>query len=106
MPAKNGCKSVYRTQGLSPDEIRDLGRVYVEPMRGPLKGYANQVAQVVFSAGLTVEPDPHPHRRHANICGWSADRAANRIKAEKIAATATIVIYATLDAAGPGRGLA
>jgi hypothetical protein len=95
MPASNGRKSVYRTQGLSSDEIREIGRICVEPMRGPLKGYADQAARVVLDVGLTLDPDRRPHPRHANICGWSADRAANRIKAEKIAATATIFIYGT-----------
>jgi hypothetical protein len=105
MPASNGEKSVYRTQELTPDEVRELGRVYVEPMLGPLKGHADQVARVVFDVGLTVDPDRRPHPRHANIRGWSAVRAANRIKAEKIAATATIVIYAAPGAAGPERAL-
>jgi hypothetical protein len=95
MPAQTGRKSVYRTQELSSDDIREIGRVYVEPMRGPLKGYADQTARVVLDVGLTVDPDRVPHPRHANICGWGAARAANRIMAEKIAATATVVIYGT-----------
>jgi hypothetical protein len=93
MPDGNGEKSVYRTQGLSAPEVRKIGQEFVEPLRGQLKGHADQVSAVIFDAGLVIEPDTRPHPRHANIKGWQRSRPADRILAEKIAATARLHLY-------------
>ena len=93
MPDGNGEKSVYRTRDLSSEEIYQIGRTYVEPLRGPLKGHADQDASVIFNVGLSIEPAPKPHPRHANIKGWNNSRSADRILAEKIAATARLKLY-------------
>lgn len=93
MPDRKGEKSVYRTSGLMDSEIAEIGTRYVEPGRSRLKGYSNQVAEVIFAQGLTVESDTRPHPRHANIKGWLTNDAANRIRAQKIAETASLKLY-------------
>lgn len=93
MPDGNGEKSVYRTQGLSTAEVREIGREHVEPLRGQLKGHADQLASVILDAGLAIELDTRPHPRHANIKGWKNSRPADRIVAEKIAQTALLHLY-------------
>lgn len=93
MPDGKGEKSVYRTQGLSTADVRELGRNYVEPHRGQLKGHADQSASVILDVGLVIEPDTRPHPLHANIKGWKNSRAADRITAEKIAETASLHLY-------------
>lgn len=93
MPAANARKSVYRTSALSHNEVRDLGKIHVEPIRGPLKGYGHQQAVVVFTQGLQFDPDGKPHVRHANIIGWSGIKAKDRITAQKLAESASLTVY-------------
>ena len=99
MPAKDKMKSVFRTTSLSHDEVRSIGSAVVEPKRGRLKGYANQTAGIMFAQSLTIVPDIIPHERHANIAGWTGYPAADRIRAIKIAETATLALYEPEDSA-------
>ena len=93
MPSPSGETSVYRVEGLGHGDIRTIGAAHVEPYRGPLKGHAIQVVQAVVALGLVVESKPTPHPAHANIKGWSLSRPRDRIVAEKIAATANLMLY-------------
>jgi len=93
MPPANGRKSVYRTDMLSEAAIRAIADEFVVPHRGQAKGHAHQSAAIVMAQGLAFDPDGVPHPRHANIVGWTSERAKNRLKAENIAASATAVLY-------------
>lgn len=95
MPANNGRRSVYRIDGLDHHGVRQLGADYVEPHRGPLRGYATQFAAEFYGQGLDFVPDGVPHERHANAVNWSDIPAKNRIIAEHLARDATLVLYAT-----------
>jgi hypothetical protein len=44
-----------------------------------------------MEVGLTVEPDPTHHPRHANIIGWPEDKDQRTAKAQRLAAAATLV---------------
>ena len=93
MPDQRGEKSVYRTSGLNAEQIRDIGFQHVENENRRMKGEGRVLARAIFAAGLTVEPAPKPHPRHANIRGYQSERAANRNAAQKIAQAAELVLY-------------
>lgn len=93
MPDGNGEKSVYRTSEMSIGEVREIGQANVAPLRGPLKGHADQTASAIFDIELTIEPDTRPHPRHANIKGWKDSRPENRNAAQRIAETASLHLY-------------
>jgi hypothetical protein len=94
MPNKNLRTSVYRCTGLDDATIRAIGVSHVAPLRGALKGHCCKAAQDFLDEGLSFDADGKPHERHANVVGWSDDRAANRIKAKKLADKAmAFVVY-------------
>lgn len=94
MPNRNLRTSVYRSTGLEEATIRAIGVSHVAPMRGSLKGHCCKAAQDFLDQGLSFDADGQPHERHANVVGWSTDRAANRIKAKKLADKAmAFVVY-------------
>lgn len=88
----DGDISVYRTRGMAKADIVDLGARFVARPELPLKGHCSLIAQDLFVEGLDVVPAPDPHKRHANVCGWTAD-PKNRIIAKKLAEKATLVVY-------------
>lgn len=92
MPDKKREKSVYRTNGLSAEQVRNLGHEFVESPNRLIKGEARVVASVIFNAGLNIEAAPEVHRRHANIRGYTGS-PADRITARKIAEEASLVVY-------------
>lgn len=93
MPASNKRRSVYRVDGLSSDAVQQLGKEYVEPKRGPLRGYGAQIAGAFYGQGLEFDPDGMPHERHANVIGWSNLDAKNRLIAENLARGATLHLF-------------
>lgn len=96
MPNKELKRSVCRVDGLGHPGIVEIGKVHVEPARGEVKGYGAGLASAVLSLGLSFDPDGIPHNRHANVTGWSGDRAADRILAKKIADECALLRYADL----------
>jgi len=84
--------SVYRTVGMAKVEIVDLGARWVGRPDLPLKGHCSLAAEDLFAEGLDVVPVPNPHKRHANVCGWTTD-PKNRIIARKLAEKASLVVY-------------
>lgn len=88
----DGDISVYRTLGMARADIVDLGERFVARPELPLKGHCGLTAQDVFVEGLDVVSAPNPHKRHANVCGWTAD-PKNRIIARQLADKANLVVY-------------
>jgi hypothetical protein len=93
MPNKNGRRSVYRVDGLEPDQVRQLGVDYVEPHRGQLRGYATQVAATFYGQGLDFEPDGVPHERHANVVKWTGVDHKDRLIAQHLAEGSMLRLY-------------
>lgn len=89
---EDGDISVYRTDGISPAEIRAIGVNFVERPELPLKGLCHLVASAFFAEGLNIVSAPVRHPRHANVVGW-ADDPKNRIIAKKLADQADLVEY-------------
>jgi hypothetical protein len=85
MPTPNGRWSVFRTDDLSDAAVWDLGDTHVAPGRGkPVVARADLHESTVTGNELRVEPD-FPPPRHHNVVGWSSDRAANQLVAQRIA---------------------
>lgn len=64
---KDGATSVFRTSGISDDDIWSLGDRHIQKQilcRGDI------AASKVTDKGLEVVPDDNPER-HANILGWA-----------------------------------
>ena len=78
--------SVARIVGLSDQDVWELGKQHVEPLRGrPILARADISVQSVTNIGLRVDPD-EPPPRHANIAGWAEDTDAHMSKAQQLAA--------------------
>ena len=93
LPRVPGCDiSVYRTVGLTSEEVVALGSEYVAKPNSPIKGHCVQLATDFFDEGLNVESAPDVHDRHANVVGWTTD-PKNRITAKKLADKAVLTVY-------------
>jgi hypothetical protein len=79
--------SIYRTDGLTSDEIWKLGAENVEAKRTDqkkIRGRAEISAQKILSRKLTISPlDDHP--KHANIEGWPEEKDKQRSLAAALA---------------------
>ncbi len=90
MPPSHGRMSVYRTSNLEDQDIWEIGKTYVEPERGkPILGRADIEAQKIYECELEINPTENPHPRHANVEGWELDTEKDRLKALKLAASAS-----------------
>ena len=88
--------SVFRISGLSEDGIWKLGQEKVaEPSERTLRGRADLAVLAVHDAELEVEPDDDPVR-HANVVGWPEKKDRQKLKAAKLAASASLHLR-TLD---------
>ncbi|MEE8429944.1 MAG: hypothetical protein V3S16_01720 [Candidatus Desulfatibia sp.] len=80
MPNQNGETSVYRISGISDTEIFEIGKRFVASVNDkPLLGRTDIVVSKVIEQKLSVNPDPTPHHRHANICGWPDEKSEKRL---------------------------
>lgn len=85
MPSdKTLTSSVYRIEGLDDAAIWSIGKEYVEKGR-KIKARADLAVTDVLNVALSVEALPQPHRRHANIVGWEADKGKQRLIALELA---------------------
>lgn len=84
--------SVARHVNLTEDELWKLGEevTLARPDRPTLHGRADVSVRSVKARSLTVHPTATP-RNHANICGWPADKPAQKAVAQELAAAATFV---------------
>ena len=92
IPAKNLELSVTRHIDLTEEELWKLGEDVTSkrPDRPKLYGRADMSVRAVRSRALTVTPTAQP-RNHANICGWPADKPAQKAIAQDLAAAASYV---------------
>jgi hypothetical protein len=90
MPPSNGRMSVYRTSDLQNQEIWEIGKAYVEPARGkPIVGRGDLSAIDIYNCELEINPTLIPHPKHADVEGWELDTEKDRLKALKLAASAS-----------------
>ena len=85
LPDKNGETSVFRTSGITNNEIWEIGDCEVSIKRGkPILGRADIGINNVISKDLEVVPR-EPPLRHANIIGWPDERSKQKIIAIELA---------------------
>jgi hypothetical protein len=93
MPPPNLRLSIYNINGLSLEEIWDIGEKNVVSAMTPprsLYGVAEIQAGVVFRQGLAVQADNIPPR-HANVIGWPPEEAGQMAIAQELAASARAI---------------
>ena len=85
LPDKNGETSVFRTSGITNNEIWEIGDSEVSIKRGkPILRRADIGTNNVISKDLEVIPR-EPPLRHANIIGWPDERSKQKIIAIELA---------------------
>jgi hypothetical protein len=82
--------SVTRHLGLSEAELWQLGQEVASQRPARLYGRADVQASTVRRQSLRIAPTPEP-RNHANVTDWPADKPAQKIIAQVIAAAARYV---------------
>lgn len=85
--------SVYRIDGLKPDEMWDIGQNVVDkmPETRNLYGVADITARIVERETLKIKPDKLPSR-HANIFNWPSEDARQLSIAQKLAVQSKLVL--------------
>ena len=92
LPDKNGETSVFRTSGITNNEIWEIGDCEVSIKRGkPILGRADIGTINVISKDLEVVPR-EPPLRHANIIGWPDERSKQKIIAIELASEAHLYL--------------
>lgn len=86
LPNKNGETSVFRTSGITNDDIWGIGDLEVSIKRGkPILGRADIRTNDVISKDLKVVLR-EPPLRHANIIGWPDERSKQKLIAIELSA--------------------
>lgn len=92
LPQRNSQLSVYRTNGLSENEIWAIADQFVaQPRQKAVIARADLPAAAIVEAGLQLNPTDLPHPRHANVVGWAESSSENRLTAIKLAAKAHLI---------------
>lgn len=94
MPPSDLKLSVFRTDGLSEEQIWEIGEKRVIQAMSQAKtlyGRADIKVASVLEVNLSVDPDNVPER-HANIIGWSADKARRQSLAQELAAESNLIL--------------
>ncbi|MGC1878630.1 MAG: hypothetical protein WA347_05400 [Rhabdochlamydiaceae bacterium] len=94
LPASDKKASVYRIDGYTEEQIRDIDQEFVSGKRtdGKVsKARADLLAAQIRQSQLDVVPDPFPHIHHANIEGYSSEKSENKLKAIELAKKAILV---------------
>jgi len=92
MPNRHGETSVFRTSGITNDEIWNIGDCEVSIKRNKqILGRADIKANNAISKDLKVVPR-EPPIRHANIIGWPDERSKQRLIAIELAAEAHLYL--------------
>ena len=86
MPAPDNQTSVSRITNLAENEVWELGREEIEPLRNRIiLARADIAVRTVIGFGLRVESfEPPP--RHANVGAWPTDKDAKKSIAQLLAA--------------------
>jgi hypothetical protein len=82
--------SILRTDGLQELVIWDLGTDMGAVRRQTLYARGDTTAQVVYDAGLEIDPDNVPER-HATIRAWPEEKDAQLELARELARNSTLV---------------
>lgn len=96
MPPPDLCLSVFRIDGLTLEEVWEMGeREVINFMAQPkeLYGLADIKVSRVKEVNLEVNPNDNPPR-HANIIGWPPEKARQKLIAIELAARAKLVLRA------------
>ncbi len=96
MPPPNRCLSVFRIDGLTLEEVWEIGKrgvidLMVQPKE--LHGLADIKVSQVKEVNLEVDPDDNPPR-HANLIGWPEEKHRQKLVAAELAARAKLVLRA------------
>ncbi len=94
MPPADLQLSVFRTQGLTEEEIWTIGEKEVvekAPTLKTLYGRAEIIALDVKKVGLGLDPDDTPPR-HTNIIGWPQVKSEQKLMALQLAEDALLKI--------------
>ena len=92
MPNRDGETSVFQIQGLSEEEIWQIGEKYVSsPLGKTLRARADVIVLIVEERGLRVDFDNTPPR-HANIVGWPEEKSAQKLIALELSSRAALKI--------------
>ena len=90
LPRPDGSTSVFAIRSLPESDIWELGQVFVAtPGKRTLRARADAAVRDVLAASLEVVLDNTPPR-HASIAGWPAEKSAQKVRAEELAARATL----------------
>lgn len=85
--------SVTRHLQLSDAELWQIGEDIARQINRVLHGRADAQVFVFQRQGLQVVPDPIPENpNHANVSGWPAEKPAQKIIAQQIAAAVSKVL--------------
>ncbi|MET0091845.1 MAG: hypothetical protein ABW068_17840 [Candidatus Thiodiazotropha sp.] len=91
LPAPNGETSVYRTSGVSEEDIWEIGQENVaKPSGRTLYARGETTAGVILRTGLALFPESTPHPLHANIMNWPSEKDEQKMLALEIANEATL----------------
>ena len=95
MPPADLQLSVFRTQGLTEEEIWAIGQKEViekAPTPKTLYGRAEIIASDVKKVGLGLAPDDTPPR-HTNIIGWPQVKSEQKLMALQLAEDALLKLH-------------
>lgn len=85
--------SAFWIDDLSPDEIWHIGDEVAGKPRGLASiARADLESTCLPNLKLHVEPDPTPHPRHVDICGWPAEKAEQKAIALELCHSATLKV--------------
>ena len=84
--------SATRHKNISEQELWQIGKDVADALTKVLHGRADFRASAVRRHALEVEPNPVPgNPNHANVVGWPAEKPAQKIIAQQIAAECKFV---------------
>ena len=91
LPNKDGETSVYRTDGWSDDQTRDVGiQEVARPQGKAMVRWADLLAKAVYAVALNFKPDEDPLSRHADIVSSPIEKDKQKAITIDLAAEATV----------------
>lgn len=94
MPARDLRLSIFRIDGLTLEELWEIGQrevINAMPIKKQLYGVADIKAREIQEVELEVECDNRPPR-HANIIGWPTEKDKQKIIALELAAESNLIL--------------
>ena len=93
LPPANLLCSVTRHFEATENELWSVGEGVASKRDVTLYGRGDIRAGTCIRQRLVVSKDPIPENpNHANVCGWPADKPAQKIIAQELAAAASLVL--------------